>query len=107
MISKALRVVSEMREFIPRRLQQESAKVLAFKLGNIPERTVQGWQSGRYLPNAPHWIALCDLIPEFRDKTLEWLALQIGVDPDDEARLFHELQLFLMRRKAGAAGNGK
>lgn len=84
---------------LPRVLNRESAKVIAFKLGNLPVRTVQNWQRGINSPSQAHWIALRDLFPELRDKDMEWMAETLGVDPLDETRLFQELQMFLLRRR--------
>lgn len=98
MTFKAQQVEAEMRELVPRVLANESAKVIAFKLG-CPQRTVENWKARQCIPNAPHWKALCDLFPELRDKDLEWTAAQFGLDPLDETRLFQELQMFMLRRR--------
>lgn len=96
MIAKALQVAQEMRELVPRITRREPAKVIAFQLGNIPQRTVENWQRGQSLPNAPHWVALCELFPELRAKDLEWHATALGVDPADQTRLLAEIQRLVL-----------
>lgn len=93
-----------MRAMVPVVTSREPAKIIAFKLGNIPVRTVQNWQRGMSLPGAAYWEALKDLFPEFRAKDREWAAQALGVDPLDELRLLQQVQTLLLQRQKENGG---
>lgn len=103
-VPKPLRVKAEMRLIVPPVTSQKSASEIAARLGNVPVRTVENWQQGRCLPDAPYWEALKDIFPEFRAKDREWAAEALGVEPLDELRLLQEVQRLLIERQRG---NGK
>lgn len=93
-----------MRAMVPMVTSRVPAKVIALKLGNIPPRTVQNWQTGASLPSAYHWEELKRLFPEFEAKSREWSAEALGVDPLDETRLLYEVQKLLQRRALNGGG---
>lgn len=90
------RIERQLRDVVSTATSRESAKVIAFKTG-ARLRTVQGWQNGEHLPGVPYFFALAEMFPEIREKSLEWLAASMGVDPADQARVLHEISRLVLK----------
>ena len=67
----------DLRELVPRVLQQESAKVVAFR-ASATQRSADNWREGLNLPQVPHFLMLARQYPELRAKVLEWLDASTG-----------------------------
>lgn len=97
MTAFALQVEQEAREFVPRVLAREPAKVVAFK-GGATQRSAENWQGGACLPQVPHFFALARQYPELKAKALEWLDASTGESGEDPARVLDEIARLVNRR---------
>lgn len=97
MSALALRIEQDLREMVPRVMARESAKIIAFRTGAVP-RSVENWQAGVCLPQAPHLIALARQFPELRSKVLEWLEAETGDSGDDPSRVLDQIAKLIARR---------
>lgn len=99
MTALAVTIEREALELLPRLLQKEPAKVIAFKAGARSPRTAENWQNGVNIPQVPAFLALANQIPELKAKVLEWLGAK-GEEGarDDSERVLHEIQTLLQKR---------
>lgn len=95
----AYNVEREMRAILPRVLQHESAKIIAFKAGALP-RTAKAWKQGDHLPQAHHMLMLERAYPELASEMRRLRALQADFDPRAE-ELAAQLVRYAMERANG------
>ena len=95
----AFNVEREMRAIIPRVLQHEPCKIIAFKAGAFP-RTAKAWKNGDHLPQAHHMLMLERAYPEIAAEMRRLRALQADHDPRAE-ELAAQLVKWAMDRAHG------
>lgn len=100
MTALAVTIEREALELLPRLLQKEPAKVIAFKAGARSTRTAENWQAGINLPQVPAFLALASQLPELKAKVLEWLDASTGDAESDPQRVLDEIAK-LMRGRIG------
>lgn len=98
MTALATTIEREALELLPRLLQREPAKVIAFKAGVRSPRTAENWQTGVNLPQVPAFLSLARQFPELKAKVLEWLDASMGENEQDPARVLDEIAKLMRGR---------
>ncbi len=97
-VSAAVAIEREMREFIPTAVRRAgTAKVVALFADATP-RAVENWSEGQNLPSAPALISMARHIPELKAKVLEWLDAEQAANDRDPSQVLNEIQRLLQDR---------